>query len=58
MHPDYIEPLRKELEGAQYTEFEKTSRGLPLLDSFIRESARLTPVESRMYNLTLLIMAY
>ncbi|KAF2177798.1 cytochrome P450 [Zopfia rhizophila CBS 207.26] len=47
MHSDYVEPLRKELEGAQYTEFEKTSRGLPLLDSFIRESARLTPVESQ-----------
>ena len=30
----------------QYTEFERTGLGLPLLDSFIKESARLTPVES------------
>jgi hypothetical protein len=34
------------LEGAQYDLFERTARGLPLLDSFIKESARLTPVES------------
>ncbi|KAL8881525.1 MAG: hypothetical protein Q9198_001286, partial [Flavoplaca austrocitrina] len=27
-------------------EFEQTAKGLPLLDSFIRESARTTPVES------------
>ncbi|RYP80472.1 hypothetical protein DL769_002457 [Monosporascus sp. CRB-8-3] len=38
-------PLRAELE-AQYENFERTGQGLPLLDSFIEESARLTPVES------------
>ncbi|KAL8888276.1 MAG: hypothetical protein Q9192_006202, partial [Flavoplaca navasiana] len=41
-----VEPLRQELQSSQYSEFEKTGQGLPLLDSFIKESARLTPVES------------
>jgi cytochrome P450 len=45
LHPEYTEPLRAELE-AEYSEFLKTGQGLPLLDSFIKESARLTPVES------------
>ncbi|KAL4925063.1 cytochrome P450 [Aspergillus undulatus] len=45
LHPEYTEPLRAELE-AQYSQFLLSGRGLPLLDSFIKESARLTPVES------------
>ncbi|KAL9636718.1 MAG: hypothetical protein Q9204_002142 [Flavoplaca sp. TL-2023a] len=46
LHPEYVEPLRQELQSSRYSEFEKTGQGLPLLDSFIKESARLTPVES------------
>ncbi|MCJ1352523.1 MAG: hypothetical protein MMC33_002507 [Icmadophila ericetorum] len=46
LHPEYVEPIRQELESPQYTAFEQTAQGLPLLDSFIKESARLTPVES------------
>ncbi|KAF7527303.1 hypothetical protein G7054_g10532 [Neopestalotiopsis clavispora] len=45
LHPEYVEPLRLEL-AASYDEFQRTGKGLPLLDSFIKESARLTPVES------------
>ncbi|KAI2618907.1 cytochrome P450 [Hypoxylon sp. NC1633] len=45
LHPEYVAPLRKEAES-NYAEFERTAEGLPLLDSFIKESARLTPVES------------
>lgn len=45
LHPEYVQPLREELH-AGYAEFERTSTGLPLLDSFVKESARLTPVES------------
>ncbi|RWA06383.1 hypothetical protein EKO27_g8727 [Xylaria grammica] len=45
LHPEYIEPIRRELE-ASYEYFERTGQGLPLLDSFIKESTRLTPVES------------
>ncbi|MCJ1356768.1 MAG: hypothetical protein MMC33_006764 [Icmadophila ericetorum] len=45
LHPEYVEPLRNEIE-AQYAEFERTGRGLLLLDSFIKESSRLSPVES------------
>jgi cytochrome P450 len=46
LHPEYVEPLRQELEQG-YAEFERTGTGLPLLDSFIKESARLTPVEAQ-----------
>ena len=46
LHPEYITPLRAELESSDWTDFEKTGRGLPLLDSFIKESARTNPVES------------
>ncbi|KAH7311269.1 cytochrome P450 [Stachybotrys elegans] len=45
LHPEYMEPIRNELETS-YTEFERTGKGLPLLDSFIKESSRITPVES------------
>ncbi|KAI0552037.1 cytochrome P450 [Xylaria curta] len=45
LHPEYIEPIRQELETS-YEHFERTGLGLPLLDSFIKESTRLTPVES------------
>jgi cytochrome P450 len=45
LHPDYIDPIRTELLS-QYADFERAGHGLPLLDSFLRESSRLTPVES------------
>ncbi|KAI1346843.1 cytochrome P450 [Xylaria sp. FL0043] len=45
LHPEYVDPIRKELQ-ANYAEFKRTGHGLPLLDSFLKESARLTPVES------------
>ncbi|KAI1282914.1 cytochrome P450 [Xylaria sp. FL0933] len=45
LHPEYTQPLREELRRG-YTEFECAGDGLPLLDSFLKESARLTPVES------------
>jgi cytochrome P450 len=48
LHPEYIEPIRRELETS-YADFERTGQGLPLLDSFMKESARLTPVESSEY---------
>ncbi|XP_014561396.1 hypothetical protein COCVIDRAFT_33745 [Bipolaris victoriae FI3] len=46
LHPEYVEPLRAECT-AQYADFERTGTGLALLDSFIKESARITPVESQ-----------
>ncbi|KAI1375702.1 cytochrome P450 [Hypoxylon crocopeplum] len=45
LRPEYAAPLRSEAEKG-YAEFERTGEGLPLLDSFIKESARLSPVES------------
>lgn len=49
LHPEYIEPLRQEIENTTWGTFEKASGQLfPLMDSFMKESARLTPVESGM----------
>ena len=45
VHSEYVEILRKELDSPAYTTFLETSQGLPLLDSFIKESARVTPFE-------------
>lgn len=50
IHPEYVAPIRRELESEAYADFEKNARGLPLLDSFVKESARLTPVESRTFS--------
>ncbi|KAF2967330.1 hypothetical protein GQX73_g6256 [Xylaria multiplex] len=44
-HPEYVKYLRAELQE-QYGGFERTGKGLPLLDSFIKESARQHPIES------------
>jgi cytochrome P450 len=44
-NPEYLQYLRAELDN-HYAEFERTGKGLPLLDSFLKESARLHPVES------------
>ncbi|KAJ8133116.1 hypothetical protein O1611_g504 [Lasiodiplodia mahajangana] len=46
LHPEYAQPLRREL-SEHYVQFEQTGVGLPLLDSFIKESARLTPIEAQ-----------
>ncbi|KAI0886348.1 cytochrome P450 [Annulohypoxylon maeteangense] len=47
LHPEYVEPLRKEIENTTWKAFEESSGQLfPLMDSFMKESARLTPVES------------
>ncbi|VUC22501.1 unnamed protein product [Clonostachys rosea] len=44
-HPEYVAPLRAELDS-DYADFLGTGDGLPLLDSFLKESARLSPVET------------
>jgi hypothetical protein len=56
-HPEYVEPLRKEVEGLEFDIFMKTSKGLPLLDSFIKESTRLNPIEASMYPMTVCRMS-
>lgn len=45
LHPEYVPALRSELNSA-WDHFEQTGKGLPLLDSFLKESARTTPTES------------
>lgn len=46
IHKEYLEPLRSELEGPGYTHFLQTAKGLPLLDSFLKESSRMNPFET------------
>ena len=46
MNPEYVEPLRKEIESPAYQAWEETGSGLPLLDSFLKESARLNPLDN------------
>ena len=45
MHREYVAPLRDELSGPAFQGFERDGQGLPLMDSFLKESARLTPIE-------------
>ena len=44
--PDCITPLREEADGQTLLDFRKSAEGLPLLDSFLKESARLSAFES------------
>lgn len=44
-HSEYIEPLRKEVQGSEGSSFLIQGEGLPLMDSFLKECARWTPVE-------------
>lgn len=50
MYPEYVQPLRKEFEGPAYDSFEATGEGLPLMDSFLKESSRLSPLDSSKSN--------
>ncbi|RAL04538.1 cytochrome P450 [Aspergillus ibericus CBS 121593] len=47
LHPEYIESLRKEIEyGRSITDSEDYLDHLPLLDGFLRESARLNALDA------------
>ncbi|RYP10558.1 hypothetical protein DL765_008062 [Monosporascus sp. GIB2] len=43
---EYISPLRTEIESSAGGEFFVKGEGLPLMDSFLKECSRWTPVES------------
>ena len=43
---EYVEPLRSEVQGHMFDGFKATAVGLPLLDSFLKESARVSAFES------------
>ncbi|KAI4191165.1 MAG: hypothetical protein L6R41_000302 [Letrouitia leprolyta] len=45
-HAEDIDPLREELQGSAFTEFMAIGQGLPLMDSFIQESMRLSMSDS------------
>ncbi|KAK8039523.1 hypothetical protein PG993_007934 [Apiospora rasikravindrae] len=45
-HEEYVAPLQKEVENTGWEAFQKSGGKLfPLMDSFIKESSRLNPVE-------------
>ncbi|KFG84652.1 putative cytochrome P450 [Metarhizium anisopliae] len=45
--PEYVDILREEIEQAGWEAFDKAGgQILPLMDSFLKESARLNPIES------------
>lgn len=46
LYPEYLSPLRAELESGEFAKFMQTTQGLPLLDSFVKESTRYNPMES------------
>ncbi|MCJ1394808.1 hypothetical protein MMC18_007688 [Xylographa bjoerkii] len=45
-HQECIKPLRDEIQGPAFHDFQNSADGLPLLDSFLKESARLSAFES------------
>ncbi|KAI1381213.1 cytochrome P450 [Hypoxylon crocopeplum] len=46
-HPEFVEILRQEINHTGWEEFDKAGgQILPLMDSFMKESARLNPIES------------
>ena len=45
-YPEYIEPLRQEIASLSDEKW-KDDEDLPLLDSFLKESARTNPLDSR-----------
>ena len=54
MHPEYIAPLRQEMERVlQDASEEERFKDMPLLDSFLRESARLNPLDGSIITLAL-----
>ncbi|CAO2654954.1 Nn.00g116870.m01.CDS01 [Neocucurbitaria sp. VM-36] len=46
LYKEYLSPLREELNSAEFDKFMHTTQGLPLLDSFIKESTRHNPMEA------------
>lgn len=46
LHPEYVEPLRREAEQRAQSGYSDEEENMPLLDSFLKESARLGPTDS------------
>ncbi|KAI9845652.1 MAG: hypothetical protein M1837_004626 [Sclerophora amabilis] len=45
-HSAHVPSLLSEVEGPSWGDFRTTTEGLPLLDNFIKESVRLSPIDS------------
>ncbi|OAL54549.1 cytochrome P450 [Pyrenochaeta sp. DS3sAY3a] len=46
LYKEYLTPLREELASPEFDSFMQHTHGLPLLDSFIKESTRHNPMEA------------
>ena len=47
VYPEYVEPLRNEIVEASSANHNNPYEHMPLLDSFLRESARMNPLDAR-----------
>ena len=48
-YPEHIGPLREEIERMMNAPTEERFTNMPLLDSFLRETARLNPLEASQF---------
>ena len=55
-YPDHVEPLRQELESVSREELTERLDRMQFLDSFIKESARLSTSDSSKYPLAVMIV--
>lgn len=51
-HPEYVEMLRFEASNVSDWDAEDIFKQMPFLDAFLRESARLNPLDACKYNLS------
>ena len=52
MHPEYVQPLRDEItKFSENHHFDDQNGELPLLDSFLKETARLNPLNTSQLSL-------
>lgn len=49
-HSKYQTTLREEAQQASKKQYNERINNLPLLDSFLRESARLNPLDARKFG--------
>ena len=45
-YKEYLAPLRAEIASPEFEKLMQTTQGMPLLDSFMKESTRLNPMEA------------
>ena len=51
IYPEYLYPLREEARTNQMQGYQHDVDSMPLLDSFLKETARMDPVDSSMLSM-------